>query len=164
MAVSALLRPFDAVSTALYAAAFRAGRRLGRQIHERCGDPSPPADVEGLQVAMSAPISALPGVTIESVEVDPFAPTPENCLIVDLGVEGDDAFHEARWADVAAAVEAGKAVVFAHLAADVGLFSVGRVTEGHYLVQVGIEPPCNYADLKAAMRHGISATEGIYHG
>lgn len=82
---------------------------------------------------------------------DPFAPTAENCHMVDLSKWwiGED------WPGVIAAVEAGKVVGFHGLDSVVQPFAVGRHDGMHLVFDVHGER-ANLADLEAAVRHGLT--------
>ncbi len=88
---------------------------------------------------------------IDGVDFDSFAPTPENLLMVDLSKWriGQD------WSEVVAAVEAGKVVGFHGLDGVVHPFAVGR-HEGTCLVFNEQGERANFADLEAAVRHGLT--------
>ena len=83
---------------------------------------------------------------------DPFAPTAENCHMVDLSRwrVGQD------WPEVVAAVDAGKVVGFHGLETVVQPFAIGR-HEGMHLVFNEVGERANFADLEAAVRHGLTA-------
>lgn len=100
---------------------------------------------------MAMPVARLPGVTVEGVEVDPFAPTVDNCHMVDLSRwrVGED------WPEVVAAIEAGKVVGFHGLESVVQPFAVGR--HGATCLAFNIHGErANFADLEAAVRHGLT--------
>lgn len=84
--------------------------------------------------------------------LDPFAPTSENLHMVDLS-KWRVGLH---WPDVVAAIDAGKVVGFHGIEGAVQPFAIGR-HEGLHLVFNEQGERANFADLEAAMRHGLTA-------
>ena len=115
---------------------------------------------------MSSPLPyqgdlSLPGVTVTGLapDLDPFAPTVENSVMVDV-MRDEWPSREA----VAEALSAGKGVFYFYTPEPRAFFGLGRLVPGTVTLFDVEGNRSTFADIDAALRHGFSLIEGCAHG